>query len=290
MPVDVATLTRLINNEVIQAMGLSIDGWLGQRLHPVLARATRRFSELFAEVDCMIAEQGLPAAARWLLQQLVQDFKARGAENIPTHSPLIIASNHPGAVDSLVLASSARREDLKIVAGAIPFLENLPHVSQHLIFTPYDDMQARMVVMRESIRYLKDGGALLLFARAGIDPDPSFMPHAEEELSCWSRSVEVFLQSVPQTQVIAAIVSHVIEPRYMHHPITWLKRARPDRQRLAMMIQIIQQMLGKKVDLVPRVSFGELLNAQRMGEAHDTLQTIVESARRLMRSHLAWQA
>ncbi len=290
MPVDVATLTRLIDNEVIMAAGLSVDGWPGRHLHGILQRATRRFSELFAEVDRMIGEQGLPAAAHWLLLKLVADFTTRGAANIPREGPLVIASNHPGAVDSVTLAAAAERNDLKIVAGIAPFLENLPNVRKHLIFTPYDDVQARMLAVRESIRHLQEGGALLLFARAGIDPDPSFMPHALEELSGWSRSLEIFLRSVPQTQVVVSIVSGVIAPPYMHHPITWLRRARPDRQRLAIMIQIIQQMLGKKLDIIPRVSFGELLNMASIGEPEAALPVIVRSAKGLMQSHLAWQA
>jgi len=290
MPIDVATLTRLIDNEVIQAMGLPIESWPGERLHRFLARATHHFSELFAEVDRIIADQGLPAGARWLLLNLVKEFESRGAENIPESGPLVIASNHPGAVDSVALAAAARRRDLKIIAGAVPFLQNLPNVSKHLIFTPYDDIQARMVVMRESIRHLKENGALLLFARAGIDPDPAFMPEAKEELSHWSRSLEVFLHTVPQTQVIVSIVSGVLAPTYMHHPITWLRHSRPDKQRLAMMIQIIQQMLGKQLDLVPRVSFGELLDHEGLADSDTPRQVIVQSAKRLMQSHLAWQA
>ncbi len=290
MSVEVSTLTRLIDNEVIQAMGLPVDSWLGERLHPLLARATRHFSELFAEVDRIIAAQGLPAGARWLLLQLVKGFEARGTESIPRAGPLVIASNHPGTVDSVTLAATAQRTDLKIVAGAIPFLQNLPNVSRHLIYTSYEDAHNRMVVMRESIRHLRRGGALLLFAGGHIDPDPSFMPRAEEELTHWSRSLEIFIRSAPQTQVITSIVSNVLDPRYMRHPITWLRRARPDRQRLAMMMQVIQQMLGRKLDLVPRVSFGELLNLQSIGNPERALQTTIDSARRLLRSHLATRA
>lgn len=289
MTVEVDRLTRLIDNEVIQAMNLPVEGWLGRHLHPLLRRATRHFSELFVECDRIIAEQGLPAGARWLLEQLVKDFQARGAEHIPSEGPLIVASNHPGTVDSITLATTTGRRDLKIVAGAIPFLQNLPNVSRHLIFTPYDDPHTRMVVVRKSIEHLRRGGALLLFARAGIDPDPSFMPRAEAELGNWSRSLEVFIRSVPQTRLVASIVSNVIDPRYMRHPLTWLRRARPDRQRLAMMLQVIQQMLGKKLDLVPRVSFGEALTLADIGDPGLAQQRIIESARQLLGSHLAWQ-
>ncbi len=290
MTADIATLTRLINNEVIQAMGLRTDSWAAERLQPILSRATRRFCEIFAEADRIIAEQGLAAGARWLLLNLVKDFQTRGVENVPCDGPLVIASNHPGTVDSVTLIASARREDLKVIASAVPFLQSLVHVREHLIFLPQQGLQARMVVVREAIRHLKEGGALLLFARGGIDPDPSFMAACEEELTHWSRSLEIFLRSVPRTRVVTSIVSHVLEPAYMHHPLTWLKRARPDRQRLAMMMQVIQQMLGKQLDIVPRVSFGEIIDPERYPSTDQLLPIVTESAQSLMKSHLAWQA
>ncbi len=289
MPADIATLTRLIDNEVIRAMGLPVDGWRARWLHAILRQATRRFSELFAEVDRIVAEQGLPAGALWLLRQLASGYEARGTQNIPHAGPLIIASNHPGTVDSLTLAASAQRPDLKIIASAVPFLESLPHIREHLIFAPRINMQARMLSVRESIRHLQTGGALLLFAHGTIDPDPAFMPLALDELSGWSRSLEIFLRSVPEVQVLISIVSRVLDPAYMRHPITRLRHSRPDRQRLAMMMQIIQQMLGKQLDLRPRVSFGKLLDVETIGGAQQTLAVITHSAQALMQSHLAWQ-
>ena len=113
------------------------------------------------------------------------------------------------------------------------------------------------------------------------------MPYAEDELANWSRSLEIFIRTVPQTKVVPAIVSGVIDPRYMRHPITWLRRSRMDRQRLAMMMQIFQQMLGKKLDLVPRVSFVEALDLQSMGAAERAMEIITDSARQLLRSHLS---
>jgi hypothetical protein len=247
---------------------------------------------LFSKADRIIAEEGMAAAARWVLLNLVKDFRARGAENIPQDGPLVIASNHPGTVDSLAIGASAGREDLKIIASDVPFLKSLTHIGEHLIFLPRQDLPARMLAMRNALRHLKEGGAVLLFARGGIDPDPAFMPpaEAEGELMKWSRSLEVFLNKVPQARVVTSIVSNVIDPKYMHHPLTWLKRARPDRQRLAMMIQVIQQMLGKKLDLVPRISFGEAIDWRVNHDGERPLQVVVETARGLLKSHLKWQA
>jgi hypothetical protein len=270
-------------------MGLRAESWAGQHLQPILSRATQRFSEIFVTADGVIAEAGIVAGARYVLLNLVRDYKTRGAQNIPRSGPVIIASNHPGTVDSVTILASAGREDLKIVASAVPFLQNLTHVAEHLIFLPRQGIQSRMLAVREGIRHLQRGGALLLFANGNIDPDPSFMAEADRELAAWSRSLDIFLSRVPQAQVVASIVSHVLEPAYMHHPFTWLQRARRDRQRLAMMIQIIQQMLGKKVDLVPHVSFGEAVNWSGTQPADQTRETVVEAARRLLKSHLAWQ-
>jgi hypothetical protein len=289
MIANVDTLTREIDNEVIRAMGVPIDSWLADRLHGLLMRATRRFSELFAQVDRIVGEQGLPAGALFLLHRLAKGCEVSGVENVPQDGPLIIASNHPGTVDSLAVTASAQRNDLKIIASASPFLQNLPSIRQHLIFAPKPShLQARMVAMREGIRHLKSGGSILLFAHGDIDPDPGFMPVSNEDLNGWSRSLEIFLRTVPETSVVISIVSRVIDPSCMRHPITWLRHARTDRQRLAMMIQIIQQMLGKQFEITPHVSFGELMDAARIGAPDSALQVITGQAQLLMQSHLTW--
>jgi hypothetical protein len=289
MTADVATLTNLINREVLLAMGLPPDGWIGHRLGPVLSRATRRFCEILSVADRLIAEEGMISAARWVLLRLARDFQARGTENIPPDGPLVIAANHPGAADSVTIGCSARRDDLKILASDVPFLTNLSQIGRHLIFLPRKGIQARMLAMREAIRHLDGGGALLVFAHGTIDPDPAFMPGAEQEIDGWSRSLSIFLGKVPDTRVVASIVSHVLVPAYMHHPLTWLQRSRVDRQRLAMMIQIIQQMLGKKLDVVPRVSFGEAVDWRAAQEPGDALHAIVGAAKQVLRAHIVWQ-
>ena len=292
MTADVSTLTNLINGEVIRAMGVNPESWVGRSLQPILSAATRKFCAIFARADQIIAQQGMAAAARWVLLNLARDFEAHGVKNIPPRGPLVIASNHPGAVDSLAISASAGREDLKIIASDVPFLKNLTHIGEHLIFLPRQDLQQRMLAMHSALHHLKEGGAVLLFARGGIDPDPSFMSLAEveEELTKWSRSLEIFVDRIPNAKVVTSIVSRVIEPGYMHHPLTWLQRARPDRQRLAMMIQIIQQMLGKKLDLVPRVSFSAPIDWGAIQGGIDPLQAVTDAARRLLKTHLAWQA
>jgi hypothetical protein len=75
----------------------------------------------------------------------------------------------------------------------------------------------------------------------------------------------------------------------MYHPITWFRRARPDRQRLAFMYQFIRQMIaGKELfGLTPRVTFGELVSAENTRDRDHMLETIAQSAYNVLKRHMA---
>jgi hypothetical protein len=143
-----------------------------------------------------------------------------------------------------------------------------------------------MQVIRESIRHLKNGGALLIFPRGSIEADPAFMPDPDGEFHLWSRSLEIFLQRVPNLQILITIASGVISPVAMRHPITWFRKGRPDRQRLAFLYQLIRQFLsGKQLfDLAPRVTFGDCI----VGNHEHMLVEIEQAACRTLAKHMAW--
>jgi hypothetical protein len=239
-------------------------------------------------LDRAVAEGGICAGARWVLPRFVKSCEACGIENIPVHGPLVIASNHPASIDSLVISANVNRPDYKVIVGDIPFFEHLPSVSKHAIYAPSpENMIGRMQVVREVIRHLKNDGAILIFARGDIEPDPACMPHPDVEFHHWSRSLEIFLKQVPQTQVLITMVSGVIAKSSIRHPITWLRKARPDRQRLAFLYQLARQMLsGKELfGLTPRVTFGEII----AGRNHEhMLVEIEQAARRTLNQHMAW--
>jgi hypothetical protein len=117
------------------------------------------------------------------------------------------------------------------------------------------------------------------------------MPHADIDFGLWSRSLEIFLKRVPQTRVLVTIVSGVISRAAFRHPITWFRKNRPDRQRLAFMFQMMRQTLADKeiFGLMPRVSFGDLIGLSDTSTPEETLSDIVTSARRLLQFHLTWQ-
>ena len=285
---EIGALTETLIYELTKAFALPQTELAKSLIRVIFGKTVRVAAEVGIGLDCAVAEGGLSAGARWLLPRFVKSYEARGVEYIPPHGPLVIASNHPASVDSIVITAHVQRPDYKVIVGDIPFFEHLPHVSQHAIYAP--DPQntfGRMQVIRESIRHLNSGGALLIFPRGSIEADPDSMPDADGEFHHWSRSLEIFLKRVPNLQILVTIASGVISRPAMHHPITWFRKARPDRQRLAFLYQLIRQMLsGKQLfDLTPRVTFGELI----AGSPHEHMLADIErAARHTLQQHMTW--
>lgn len=286
----VNSLTETLIFEIIKALALPQTRNVRRAVGVLVGKAARKYSELAIELDQVVEKDGLAAGARWLLPRFVRSHSACGVENIPPDGPLVIAANHPASIDSVLISAHVTRPDYKVIIGEIPFFKNLPNVSRNAIFAPApSDICGRMQVVREVIHHLKKDGAVLIFARGGIESDPAFMPGADAEFNQWSRSLEIFLRKVPQTQVLVTMVSGVIAKTAMSHPVTWFRKARPDRQRLAFMLQMIRQMLsGKEIyGLTPRVTFGDLISRAHAKDTDHVLQTIIASAHTLLKTHMA---
>ncbi len=284
----IQTLYDSLIYELTKALAMPQTRSVRRIVQWIFGRAARRVSELGIGLDRVVAESGIAEGARWLLPNFVKSHAARGAENIPAEGPLVIAANHPASVDSVVISAHVTRPDYKIIIGDIPFFERLPHVSEHAIYAPEpSDTAGRMRAVREALRHLKSGGSLLIFPRGGIEADPDFMPNPDGEFDKWSRSLEIFLGHVPQTRVLITMVSGVIARAMARHPITLFRKLPPDRQRLAFLMQMAQQILSgkEKFGLRPRVTFGEVIE----GAQQRVLDQIHESARRVLGRHIAWQ-
>lgn len=285
---EIQTLTETLVYELTKAFALPQTEGVKRWIRLVFGRAARAAAEVGIGLDHATAKDGLPGGARWVLPRFVKSHEARGVENIPASGPLVIVSNHPANVDSIVISAHVNRPDYKAIIGDIPFFENLPHVSRYAIYAPDPtDVMGRMQAVRESIRHLRSGGALLIFPRGGIESDPDFMPNPDSEFQHWSRSLEIFLNHVPGLQILVTIASGVISPKAFRHPITWFRRHRPDRQRLAFLYQLARQFLtGRETfGLTPRVTFGEVIGGEN--HAH-TLAEIEHAARRTLQSHMTW--
>ena len=287
--VEIQALIDALTFDMTNALALPQNERTKRFIGMLFGKAMRRFAELGAGLDRVVAEAGVAAGARWALPRFVKSHAARGTEIIPPEGPLVIASNHPASVDSLVISAHVERRDYKIIVGDIPFFENLPHLSQYAIYAPGpQDTQGRMNVIRKCIRHLQDGGALLIFPRGGIEADPDWMPNPDGEFDQWSRSLEIFLERVPKTRVLVTIVSGVIQRTAMRNPLTWLRKNRPDRQRLAFIYQLMRQTLsGKELfGLTPRVTFGEIVAG---ATNQHVLAEVSAAARRTLEKHMEWQ-
>lgn len=284
---DVQSLTETLIYEMTKAFALPQTLRAKRLIRLIFGKAARAAAKIGMELDQAVAKGNVIGGARWILPHFVRSHEAKGEENIPPDGPLVIAANHPANIDSIVISAHVSRPDYKIIIGDIPFFENLPHVSEHAIYAPDPtDVSGRMKVVRESVRHLQSGGALLIFPRGSIEPDPDFMPGVESEFQHWSRSLEIFLKCVPGLQILVTIASGVISQSAFHHPITWFRKHRPDKQRLAFLYQLARQMLaGRELfGLTPRVTFGEIvqrhnnepLTAEVEGAAQRTLQTHME--------------
>ncbi len=285
----VQLLRRQITDEVIKALGMTPAAWTRAVLGPVLYRPATRFSEIAAEFDRRVGEVGLVEAARWALEAFRTQVQVCLSGAVPQEGPLLIASNHPGTVDGLAIAASVGRPDLKVVASGLPFLRSLPQAAQHLIYVTLDPHQ-RMGVVREMIRHLRAGGAVLIFPSGRVDPDPEVLPGAEEALSAWSPSTGVVLRALPETRVLTGVVSGVLSGIHLRNPIARLRRELRQRQLLAEMLQVIRQMLAESGETITaRLTLSEPVRGLDLGapgrEAQALTQALIQRARAVLRQH-----
>jgi 1-acyl-sn-glycerol-3-phosphate acyltransferase len=223
-------------------------GWQGAGLARrwvglVVRRPALVFARQVLAFDDAVARAGIRAASQVLLSAYVEGLRVRGAERIPARGPVLLLSNHPGMTDTAALFAAIQRADLKILAADRPFLRALPAAARSLIFIP-EDPRGRLPALRAAVEHLRAGGALLTFPAGEIEPDPAVLPGAREALTRWSASSALFLRAVPQSFVVPVVVSGVLSPRAQRHPIALLRRKRPDRERLAAMLQIVARTMS----------------------------------------------
>jgi hypothetical protein len=202
---------------------------------------------------------------------------------------LLITSNHPGTIDSLVISASVPRPDLKLVATGIPFLQGLRNAAEHLIYTPRKGVHERMMVVREAVNHLKEGGAVLIFPSGRIDPDPALSPEEAADLGRWSHSVELMLKQVPQTQVLLTVVSNVVSANWRWNPFVRLMGDELKQRTVAELLQVIQSLILPNINRVaPRVTFSDPLTTEDLSTlSPHMLEGMIEQTRTLMEIHLA---
>ncbi len=291
-PADVATLTKEMVIESLGAFNFPRGEFWQNTVGRLFYRPARLFSEVFAKFDQDVANFGISEAAKRLLMVFADSSSAVGQENIPSEGPLLIASNHPGTIDGVSIVANAARDDIKVVVGGMPFLQKLP-VAKH--FTIVAERNAtssvRANTVRQSIRHLKNGGALLIFPSGQIDPDPAVLPGAREALDAWSRSIAIMLRQVPETHFMPVITSGVLHQKFTKSPFTFLKQDGVGKRRIMEYMQVIRQLVFKeRLGLRPFITFDEPFTLHEIGEkskadSEQILTAIIERARKTLEKH-----
>jgi hypothetical protein len=286
---DADILTRLLIDEICDHAKVPRYRWVRRILSPLIRAPLHRFSELVLGFDERVAALGICEAAEWFLPNFARSAAVDCGANVPRSGPVLMASNHPGTCDALVIAAAAARADLRILASRIPFLARLPATCGHLLFTSPDPLQRRDA-MWSALRHLETGGAVLMFPSGGIDPDPACMAGADTGLDDRFGTVEVILKRAPDTRLVLAVVGGVLLPAYVHHPLTRLRRGRRDRQRISEYLQVIRQVLARgELRVSPRVSFARPVTlAELNGTAEGAVSGEIARRFRLLLGACAW--
>ncbi|MFH1447064.1 MAG: 1-acyl-sn-glycerol-3-phosphate acyltransferase [Chloroflexota bacterium] len=289
MDSNITQLSESLIDEMVRAVGLPTTKFTHALFWRLFRRITNRLANLGAPFDQKVGDEGLPAASAWALTHFCNPSQARDMEHIPSDGPLLVVSNHPGAYDGLVLFSHISRQDIHWVSSEIQFFDLLTNTRKQILFASRKDSSNRMLVLRNAIRHLRQGGTLVYFAAGHRDPDPAVFHGAAEAMDGWLDVFDVFFKYVQELRILPAVVSGVVTQYWAHHPITWLRRKQIDRHRLAEFGQVINQLLHPgKLMVTPTVTFGTPFTEndlrQEVGNGR-LLPAVIARGKSLLREH-----
>lgn len=260
---NVDVLTQINLDDLVSSFGWQDRPLLARLLRRVFMSPPQLFAHQMVAFDSAIATHGLVEASRLSIRHFVDDIHIFGRERIPSCAFLAL-SNHPGMTDTLSLFIALNRPDLKIIALDRPFLNALPNMSKQLAFVT-GDAGARFKLIRQISTHLRNGGAALTFPAGNIEPDPDLHHGAAESLCSWTDSAGVFIRMAPETAILPVLVRGVIRKKTARHPLTYLKRVRAEREKLAAALQLLAHVMFKKRDVHVRVQIGNPIYTKDLG-------------------------
>jgi hypothetical protein len=263
IPSNIDALTQINLDDLVSSFGWQNQPLLARLLRRTFRKPARRFANQMADFDSPVGTQGLAEAARLTLRHYVRDIRIFGADRIPA-GPFLALSNHPGMSDTLSLFVALNRPDLKIIAFNRPFLNALPNVSRQLFYLT-DDPASRITLIRQVSSHLRNGGAALTFPAAHIEPDPDVHKGALDSLESWTSSAGVFIRMAPETAVLPVLVRGVVWKKAAYHPLTYLKRTRAEREKLAGALQLLAHAMWNVKPVRVRVQIGKPIYAKDLG-------------------------
>jgi hypothetical protein len=285
---NIETLTQINLDELISSFGWQNRPFLARLLRRTLVYPPLAFARQVAEFDSAIATDGLVAASRLALGHYTNDLRIFGRDRIPASSFLAL-SNHPGMTDTLSLFVALNRTDLNIIALNRPFLNALPNMSKQLAYVT-DDAGSRFRLIRQISTHLRNGGAALTFPAGHIEPDPDVQKGSVDSLRSWNDSASIFIRMAPETAVLPVLVRGVVRKNIAFHPLTYLKRARQEREKLAAALQLLAHVMLKMRDVHIRVQIGNPIYAKDLGTTETKVihQAVLKEMKQLIENPPNW--
>jgi hypothetical protein len=286
MPSNVETLTQINLDDLILSFGWQNRPFLARLLRHTFSSPPQTFAHQMVEFDSAIPTHGLVEASRLAIRNYVDDIRIFGRERIPAGGFLAL-SNHPGMTDTLSLFIALNRPDLKIIALDRPFLNAMPNMSKQLAYVN-EDSGSRIRLIRQLSLHLRNGGAALTFPAGHIEPDPDVHKGAAKSLTSWTDSVGVFIRMAPEAAVLPVLVRGVVHKKTAYHPITYLKRAPQEREKLAAALQLLAHVALKQKDVRVRVQIGNPIYARELGttETRAIHQAVLAEMKQLIEAPL----
>lgn len=274
------------------ALHLPDSPWAIRLVERLFGKFMANVIDVAVTFDQKVGEESMTAACEWISAICGEPAEILGAENIPAKGPVLIVSNHPGYYEGMLTISQMPREDIKIVVGGIPYFNQMPNTRKLIFYTDHTDTN-NISALRNAVRHLKSDGIFLIYPTGQADPDPDAMPGSMDRIDDWSESVALMLRSVPETILVPTIVSGIVAPKYLRHPLARIQRERRSRIRTAELFQMYSQFIevGTPPISRPRLSFGKPVSGSQLIEElgkEDIMSGVRSRARDLLKTHMSW--
>ncbi len=260
-------------------VGRLVGGWLSNILDVAL------------EFDRKIVDESLTSACDWISGKCGLPILVNGGHRVPSEGPVLLAANHPGYFEGMAIAAQLPRQDLKVLVGGIPYFSHLPNMKKRIMYTDRST-EKNIHALRKVIQHLRSGGTVLIFPTGHADPDPDYMDGAHRRFEDWSDSIALILRRVPETQLVPVVVSGILEPQFLNHPLARMQSEMVPMQRVAGFFQIYAQFksLDREPMSHPRVTFGQGIDGRTLTQQagkNGMMPFIIKSCQDLLAHHMA---
>ena len=266
---------------------VKVTRWVMERL---VGRWLSSVLDIALEFDRQIGDVSLTSACGWISEKCGFPVQVHGAENIPPDGPVLLVSNHPGYFEGMAITAQLPRQDLKVLVGGIPYFSDLPNMKKLIMYTDRST-EMNIVALRKAIQHLHSGGVVLIFPTGHADPDPDYMEGAHRRFEDWSESVALIMRRVPETRLVPVVVSGIIQPQFVNHPLARRQSELVPRMRVAGFFQIYSQFRTENRPPLshPRVTFGEPIDGDTLAKQpgkKNQMSLIIKAGQELLAKHM----